>query len=598
MLTHLSIRNFVLVDNISLDFKAGLSVITGESGAGKSILINAMGLALGERGSPSLVREGSDKIEINAIFDISQLKQAQEWLNERDLLADNDCILRRIIAAGGASRAFINGTPVTLDDVKRLGNFLVSIQGQHAHQVLLHKQNHVHFIDDYGKLSGEASTYTDAYSNMMNKKKELAELRNFGKNDTRTMDLLRHELDELERNQFSADEYKQLEEDHHRLNNAGDLLATVRNCLLILDGDDAVAATGAMDGDIGDGMNDRGNGMGDSMGSSVGASKQPLLNGINELSSLLSSVKDKKLNAFTETLSQAEILLREVADELQNYTSNLDIDSGKLEELNTKISEAHRLARKHNIQPEQLVELREERQKEWENLDQLDARIQEKEQEIATLTKECRAMAANLTAKRKEVAQQFNKETAEQLAQLQMNCRFATKFTYMNKLSPAGDSDIEFLLATTPMGQLLALKSIASGGELSRAALAISKVVARHSAVPVLIFDEADSGIGGKAASRVGQSLAELGLSAQIICITHQPQSAVYGNNHYAVVKSQNGKEMLSKIRMLTDKEKQQEIARMVSGEKLEQDALNYAAKLLHEARLNETAQVKQAQPQ
>lgn len=584
MLSHISIKNFVLVDNISLDFKEGLSVITGESGAGKSILINAMGLVLGERASHSLVREGTDKIEINVLFDISRLNSAQKWLSERDLLSANDCILRRIITSGGASRAFINGTPVTLEDLKQLGSFLVSIQGQHAHQVLLHKQNHVSFIDDYGQIKEEANDYRKNYFILTTKKRELEEMLNLNKNDARTMDLLRHELEELNKIDFNTAEYIQLEEEHNRLNNSGDLLEDVRSCLSILEGGDSIE----FDNDFGantDGFN-----------SNVAERTKPsqsVLSSLNEISSSLNSSKDKKLNDFSNTLSQADILLRELSKELQVYASKLNVDPFKLQELNNKMSEIHRLARKHNIAPESLGELHEQRKVEWDNLDKLDVLIQQKEDEISVLDKQCRKIALRLSEKRKDAAQKFNKEVAEQLAKLQMSCRFATKFTYNEQLGPVGDSSLEFLLSTSPSGHLMPLKNIASGGELSRAALAIGKLVARNSAVPVLVFDEADSGIGGKTASLVGQSLAELGLNAQIICITHQPQTAVYGDNHYAVFKRQNGKEMLSNIKTLNEKEKQQEIARMLSGESLGQDALNYAAKLLHQARLDEKVQTK-----
>ena len=561
MLSHLSIRNFVLVNNISLDFESGLSIITGESGAGKSILLNALGLALGERGSPSLVREGATKTEINAIFNIGKLRIVKEWLGHRDLLSDDECILRRIIAAEGSSRAFINGTAVTLDELKDLSALIISMQDQSSHHNLMKKQNHINFIDDYGNLAEYRNKYQDAYMVLLGMKKELQSLCDLGKGDARALDLLKHELDELDAMAISAEEYSTLEEEHNRLNNAGDLLEAVHKCLSVLSGD------GGMDGD------DTGN--------------KDLLSQLSSLQSALVTAKDKKLNTLAEGISQAEISLKDVETELKKYKEMLDIDPGRSEEINAKMSDLYRLARKHNVLPEELKELGEKLKKEWEDVSQLDEKLRIKEEEINKQDELCREIAAELTAKRKEVVPEFNEKVTREMSKLQMTCRFATRFTYNEKLGPGGDTDIEFLLATNPNAKLLPLKSIASGGELSRAALAISMIVAQNSAVPCLVFDEADSGIGGRIAARVGQGLSKLGRDAQVISITHQPQTAVYADQHYAVVKSVDLSDALSTIRILNQQERQQEIARMVGSDNIEQDALSYASKLMDQARLN-----------
>ncbi len=562
MLVHLSIRNFVLVDNVSLEFNEGLSVITGESGAGKSIMINALGLVLGERGSPNLVKEGADKAEISAVFDISKLEVAKNWLRTRDLFAGEECILRRIIAAGSSSRAFINGTPVTLDDIKKIGGLVVCMHGQHAQQNLLDKKNHASFIDDYGKLQESVQKYKQAYSKLLTMRQELAALRELGKSDTRTIDLLKHEMEELEKISLTLTDYKILEEEHSRLSNAGDLTDTLQNCLEIVEGKDAYD-------------------------SEVKASNPGVLDNVARLGVLLSNAKDKKLTSLTEQTNQVELMLKEILNELNNYKGLLEMDPKRLEEVNGVMSELYRLARKHNVMPEQLPELQTKRKEEWDNISQLDSKIAIKEKEWQENYNSCRKLAAELTLRRKEVVKNFNQGITTEMSQLHMSCRFATKFSYKDSIGSSGDSDIEFLLSTTPTGKLLPLKDVASGGELSRAALAISKVVAKHSAVPCLIFDEADSGIGGKIAARVGQSLSELGKDAQIISITHQPQTAVYADNHYAVAKSQQGTTTLSRIKILNGDERHTEIARMLSGEKMEQDALDYASKMMDQARLN-----------
>lgn len=574
MLSHLTIRNFVLVDNISLDFSQGLSVITGESGAGKSIMINATALALGERGSPSMVREGADKAEISVVFDISHLKVAQKWLTNKELLNENDCIIRRIIVAAGGSRAFINGTPVTLEDIKEIGALMVSLQGQAAYQNLMNKKNHVAFVDDYGKIAEQVAEYRAAYSLLVTRQQELRQLKELGKHDERTLELLKHELDELEKHALSPDEYNQLEEEHNRLNNAGDLMEAVGSCLAILQ----------------EGGSHRDDGVG-----------QDIMAQVHSLSSILTTAKDKKLIALSENVSQIEILLKDIKTELVSYQGLMDLDPGRLETINTTMSELYRLARKHNAMPGELQQLTAQRKEEWDNLSQLDKKLQHKEEEITEQLELSKKLAAELTNTRKKFIKGFNQEITDEMSKLQMSCRFATKFSYNDKLSPSGDSDVEFLLSTSPNGKLLPIKNIASGGELSRAALAITKIVAHNSAVPCLIFDEADSGIGGQTAARVGQSLAELGKNAQVISITHQPQTAVYGDNHYAVVKSYDGSESLSRIKLLNEDERLQEIARMVGGlseageegktgdkgDSIEQDALNYASKLMNQARFN-----------
>lgn len=561
MLAHLNIRDFVLVDNVSLDFTGGLSVISGESGAGKSIIIHALGLVLGERGSPNLVKDDSAKAEISAVFDIGKLEVAKKWLQSKELLNGEECILRRIISAGGGSRAFINGTPVTLDDIKEIGGLVVCLHGQHAHQNLLDKKNHVSFIDDYGNMQELVIKYKQEYASLSVMQHELAQLHELGKSDARTRDLLKHELDELAKSSLKLDDYKQLEEEHSRLSNAGDLTDTLQSCVDILEGKS-------------DYTNDSAD------------AKSGVLDNITHLNSLLSNAKDKKLSSLTEYTNQTEILLKEVSNELSGYRGLLEIDPKRLEEVNSVMNELYRLARKHNVLPEQLSELYAKRSEEWDNISQLDSKIAIKETELQERQVLCRKLAEELTAKRQSVVKEFNQGITDEMSQLHMSCRFATKFSYKEKLSSSGDSDVEFLLSTTPSGKLLPLKDIASGGELSRASLAISKIVAKNSQVPCLIFDEADSGIGGKIAARVGQSLAELGQDAQIISITHQPQTAVYADNHYAVVKSHNGATTVSKIKLLNQEERHQEIARMLSGEKMEQDALDYAAKMIDQALL------------
>lgn len=552
MLVHINIRNFVLVDQLALDFADGLNVFTGETGTGKSILLNALGLTLGDRGSPSLVRGGSERAEISTVFDIAQLPQAQQWLEERELFQSGECILRRTLTRSGASRAFINGTPVTLENIKELSRILISIQGQHVYQTLLQRDSHLRLLDDYGKLSAPVDEYAHRYDEYLTTRRALQECYQKEALDEQSLALLEHELRELETTAISPQEYAQLEEEHSRLNNVESLMESTQQALHLLDNE----------------------------------TEQPsLLVQLSHLSNILQNVQDKKLKEMVQAILDTESVLSDVQGQLRSYMENLVADPQRFDELNERLGAVHNLARKHRMEPQQLLDLAKKKREDLEEHSHIEEKLHSLEKKTKELYNHCLVQAATLTAARKKTATRFDKDVTGQLRQLKMPCRFATQFTKQEEIGRRGDSLIEFMLATTAKTGLLPLRRIASGGELSRSALGIHIIAARHSFVPCLVFDEVDSGIGGAVAERVGRSLAQLGKIAQIICITHQPQVAVYGNAHFAVNKLQDSTKTLSTIKRLSEIEKQQEIGRMIGGEKLTDDALHYASKLMEEAR-------------
>ena len=553
MLAHISIRNFVLVDQLSLDFTHGMNVITGETGTGKSILLNALALTLGERGSPSLVRKGSKQADISTIFNISKLPQATEWLDNKELSSGEECILRRTLAQEGASRAFINGTPVTLEAIRELSHLLVSVQGQHAHQTLLQPNSHLKLLDDFGSLSEQTRAYSHSYEELLAVRQELQDCYQKEALDEHTLTLLKHELAELEELALTEKEYQQLEEEHSRLNNVESLLETTQNALQLLNSDVDQPAISSQTG---------------------------------QLLSLLQQSGDKRLEEMAQSLMDADAILHEVQSQLRSYMDGLVADPERFSLLNDRLVALHNLARKHRVEPQALKSLATKRKKDLEERTHIEEKLSLLTQKEKELLKQCVAKAAILTTKRKKVAQTFDEEVMEQLARLQMPCRFATQFTKKKDINMQGDSQVEFMLATSSETALLPLRRIASGGELSRAALGIHLVGAKHSAVPCLVFDEVDSGIGGRIAAKVGRALATLGKDAQLICITHQPQVAVFGDSHYLVTKAEQG----SSIKSLTQAERQQEIGRMVGGEKLSDEALSYASALIKEANMKETA--------
>lgn len=547
MLAHISIRDFVLVDRLALDFTNGMNVISGETGAGKSIMLNALALTLGERGSPSLVRKGCSQADISAIFNLSALPQAAQWLKEKELLQGEECILRRTLAQGGSSRAFINGTPVTLEAIKELSHILISVQGQHAHQTLLQRGSHLRLLDDFGRLSEQVQAYSQSYDKLLATRQELQECYQKESLDEHTLNLLNHELRELESLALSAEEYQQLEEEHSRLNNVESLLETAQNALQLLSGD-----------------NDR----------------PAILPQSGQLLSLLQQTQDKKLQQLAQAVMDADAILYDVQSQLRSYMDGLVADPERFNLLNDRLAALHNLARKHRVEPQDLAALAAKRKKDLKERTHIEERLKILAQREKELHNQCIAKAAILTTRRKKAAQSFDKEVMEQLHGLQMPCRFVTEFTKKEDINMQGDSQVEFMLATSDEAELLPLRRIASGGELSRAALGIHLVGAKHSAVPCLVFDEVDSGIGGRVAAKVGKALATLGKSAQIICITHQPQVAVFGRSHYVATKE----EQSSNIKRLSEEERQQEIGRMVGGEKLTDEALRYASTLIKEA--------------
>ena len=550
MLTQLSVGNFVLVDKLELEFHPAMNVITGETGAGKSIILNALGLTLGERGSPSLIRNQKVRAEISAIFETEKLPQVRAWLEKRDLLRDNECILRRSLSGSG-SKSFINGVPATLQDMKEVASLLISLQGQHAHQLLMRRYTHIRFIDDFGGTGKEADAYRAVYEKLLELRRELTTRRQTGQTDERMLSLLRHELAELEEIALSQKDYAELEEQHRLSNNSEILNQSLEDCMQILDSQD-----------------------------NSGLTQQ-----LTELQSKLQQANDKFLSELANQLESGRNLLENLRTELQSYAEKANSETLNFADLDAKMSEIHRLARKHRAEPGDLESLKLSKQKELEELDSNEEKIGNLTRMEKETEERCRELAHSLTEKRRLAAARFDKEVAAKLRELDMECRFATQFSRLERLTENGDCVIEFMLATGPESLLLPMRRIASGGELSRIALAVNLVAARNSAIPCLVFDEVDSGISGGVASVVGKMLALLGGNTQVICITHHPQIAVHADAHYAVTKTKKENLTTSSIKILSTMERKTEIGRMIGGERLKNDVLDYAGKLIEQAR-------------
>jgi len=553
MLSHLKIRDFAIVASLELDFRTGFTVITGETGAGKSILMDALGLCLGDRAEAGLVRAGAERAEVSAGFDIHRHAAAQEWLRERELddsLDDSqECWLRRTISADGRSRAWINGSPATLADVKALGEMLIDIHSQHEHQSLLKKDNHRTLLDGCAGLGGEARALGGLWQQWQRAAKELATLVRAGDAQRERLELITHQLDELETLGLNSGDYEKLEREHDALANLGTLLQNGDNALDRLTENDSDNAARCV---------------------------QQALKALEGERS-----RHPKLGVVAELLDSALIQIREGASSLRHYLDSLDADPARLTALEDRLAAVHQLARKHRVAPTKLPELQKALTNELEQLQRaqdLDALTRE----VAVLGKHYQDAAATLRGARQLAAAKLGADVMERLHMLGMaNARFEVTLTALDKPAAHGLDDIEFLISANPGQPLKPLAKVASGGELSRVSLAIQVVNAKHSPVPAMVFDEVDVGIGGGIAEVVGRLLRELGDYAQVFSITHQPQVAALGHQHLRVEKSVQDGHTSSHVRELGHDERIEEIARMSGGITITTETRKHAEAML-----------------
>ncbi len=550
MLTALSISHYAIVDALEIEFGPGLTVVTGETGAGKSIMIDALALTLGDRADAGAVRPGADRADIVATFDVSRLEAARGWLAERELDADGDCILRRTVGADGRSRAFINGKPSTLADLKAVGELLIDIHGQHEHQSLLRRDTHRALVDQFGGLDAQARAVSTAFRAWRGKRDELAALEQAAADRDARRDLLKFQVDEFDRLALKAGEYAQLDAEHKRLANIDGLRAACEQAFaLVYEHEDGAAR-------------DR----------------------LERARHALDGQDDGALRQASELLSSAIIHVEEAADTLRHYLDRLEADPERLAEIEQRLSSCFQLARKHRVQPEELVELHERLSAEFDRLEHHDTHRAALEREVATLREAFVSAAKKLGEARRKAAKKLEKEVGEQLALLGMGGgRLQVEFTPLAEkdATAAGLDTIELLVSLNAGQPPKPLVKVASGGELSRISLAIQVICAEKSTTPTLIFDEVDVGIGGGIAEVVGKLLRRLGERGQVLCVTHLAQVAACGHQHLRVEKRSDGKQTASAVVALGRAERVQEIARMAGGLTITPEALKHAEAML-----------------
>ena len=552
MLTRIAIRDFAIIDALELEFRSGMTVLTGETGAGKSILVDALSLILGDRAEAGVVRHGSEKAEVGAEFELKDAPAAAAWLKENELEDDAQCILRRIVGADGRSRAQINGRSVPLASLRDLGELLLDIHGQHEHQSLMRPVAQMALVDGYGDHGALLARTTKLHADWKAAHDRLAALRTAAGDRDRRLEMLRFQTAELAALQLKPGEVQEVDAEHKRLAHGGKLLETAQAALdSLYEAEDGSAYQ------------------------QVSRTKTSLENQL-EL--------EPKFKALAESLSAAEVQLAEAADGLRDYLADMDLDPKRLEWLENRLAAIHDVARKHRVEPETLLTHLEALQTEQKQLENSEVALQELEAELARLKAAYKKAADELHAKRDKTAADLGKKVSAAMQELGMGGgKFAVEVTVPDaeRFTVKGIDQIEFMVSANKGQPLKPLAKVASGGELSRISLAIQVIAAQAAAMPSMVFDEVDAGIGGGVAEIVGRRLRDLAASRQVLCVTHLPQVASQAHQHFRVLKETRGNSTLTRIEPLDKKSQVEELARMLGGVEITETTRKHAREMI-----------------
>ena len=554
MLTQLTINNFAIVRQLEIELAKGMSVITGETGAGKSIAIDALGLCLGQRIETSMVREGQERAEICATFFIEPTNPAYQWLQEQELQdPDNpsDCILRRVINADGRSKAFINSTPVSASQLKEIGQYLIHINGQHASQLLLKNDYQLQLVDTFAHHNDLLAQMREDYRAWKNLQTEVKNFQQKVAENEAKKQLLQYQVEELDEFALRPNEYLELEEDQRRLSNSEQLTQLSQSALQLLSENETV---------------------------SIDSMLYRATQYIDELSEL-----DPRYVSVQTMLNDALIQVQEATSEVQHLASHIEQDPMLLQEIEQRLGQALQLARKHNVKPEELVEWHQKLKAE------LTALLDFSESEERLILEEKSAFekmqntAKQLHESRSQAAEKLAQQVTDSIKGLAMeNAEFFIEVNSdLAKVAANGADNIVFTLRSNLGQQAQPLAKVASGGELSRISLAIQVLTSDQSAIPTLIFDEVDVGISGKTASVVGKLLRQLGDKCQVLCVTHLPQVACHGHHQFNVEKFTVDDKTETKMTALSQEERVPALARLLGGSEITDLALANAQEML-----------------
>lgn len=555
MLQNISLRDFVIVDQLELEFSAGFTVLTGETGAGKSILLDALSLVLGERADSSQIREGCNRAEISALFriDAEQVKHFSQWLDEQGFPVEDDgqsLLLKRTVESNGRSRAFVNGSVATLAQLREAGDQLVDIHGQHAHQLLLKGGAQRELLDRHAGLLSLSVEVAQVFKCLQDFRRRLQQAENAGQDIERERERLEWQLEELSELSPQDGEWTSIQSEHSRLANGAKIISGCQEAIEVLSDADH----------------------------SIESSLSKICGTISALAE-----HDPALGSINEALDSAQIQLDEAIHSLNRYLQKVDLDPARLAEVEERMQALHNAARKYRTEVDELPKLLQDTSERLEaltasqNIDALREKV--KQEEVAYLK-----LAKQLSQKRGLAAADLGKLVTEAMQNLSMaGGRLEIALIPLDEGGSYGLEQVEFLVAGHTGSTPRSLAKVASGGELARISLAISVITSKASFTPTLIFDEVDAGIGGAVAETVGKLLNQLGQSHQILCVTHLPQVAAQGNHHLKVSKSQSVGKTISQVQALGRVERVEEVARMLGGATITDTTRRHARELLEQ---------------
>lgn len=552
MLIEIAIKNYAIIDALNLDFFSGTTVLTGETGAGKSIIIDAVQLALGARLSGNVVRTGTDRAEITLSFNIADIPAAQIILKKYDLESAEDCIIRRVIDQEGRSKSYINGTPTTLQTLRELSDSLIDIHGQHEFQTLLKPDVQMMLLDRFAQHVEMLQALNDCYDAWRTKQTLFDNLKKTTDDIQARIEFLTYQVHELDELNLSEQELESIEAEYQQLAHVDTLLSHGQKAFTLLSEKEE------------------------------GAAKDLLYETINTLETMLPF--DASLKNLSELVQSAATYIEEAAHELKHFLDHIEANPNRLNELNQRLERIHKIAKKHRVNPQELYAFHQQMKKELHDIAHSDERLSALEKEIEVLLAHYADSAKKLTQSRKKSAKRLSQLITDAMRELGMpHGRFEIVWTEATDQRPKrnGLDKIEFKISTNPDQPVQALNKIASGGELSRISLAIQVTTAQQHTMPTLVFDEVDVGIGGATAEIVGKLLKSLGESTQVLCITHLAQVAAKGHRHLKVEKKIIAGKTTTQIDYLEQDDRVAEIARMAGGVKITPQTLAHAREMM-----------------
>jgi len=567
MLEYLRIRNFALIEDLKINFGKGFNVLTGETGAGKSIIIGAIGAILGEKVEQDAVRAGSEKSIIEAFFNIKDNFEAQKILKDSgiDFIEDEPIIIRREIFSEGRNRNYINSTPVPLSKLKELGNFLIDIHGQHEHQVLLKVNTHIQFLDKFGKLDKEREEFENEFKKYLGLKNKLEKLLMNEKEKNRMMEFLKYAIDEIDKANLKIGEDIELEKEFLILSNQEKIFEAIQKSYEFL-----------YDNDVSASFN--------------------IENSINALAEV--EKFDSNIVNIKQKLEEAYYQIEDVIGLIRNYKTGFEFSPERLNEIIERMELIKRLKKKYGDTIEEILNYRDKAVEDLNLIEQSEEEIEKTKLEIENIKVKLGNLALNLSGRRKVVAKLLEEKIENQLQELEMaNTKFKVDINYIEdeqgiiefegrklKVKEDGIDNVEFLISPNLGEELKPLRKIASGGEMSRIMLALKTILGEVDNIDTLIFDEIDVGIGGKTSDKVGRKLKSLGKFKQVISVTHQAQIARFADKHFVVSKRVSGNRTLTEVREVLGNDKVYEIARMLAGANITDTTLKHAKELLESA--------------